>query len=120
VKKNGKIDLLRIHGHGGPGLQTVSSSLHLYASQLPHLRSVISVYNFDLIRPCLRQLTTSFAPNAEVYLMGCEVGAEEEGQELLDSLSELWQVTVTAGIPIQFGGGWQTFNFEGATLTSRT
>src|SRR5215217_4985115 len=42
VKQAGKIDLLRIHGHGVPGLQTVSAGMKLQKSSLPSLRSIIS------------------------------------------------------------------------------
>src|SRR5687767_12143138 len=65
VKKSGTIDLLRIHGHGVPGLQTVSAGMKLQIKSLPFLRSIISSYNFVHIQKCLARLQGLFAANAE-------------------------------------------------------
>src|SRR5688572_4438939 len=50
VKQSGSIDLLRIHGHGVAGLQTVSCGMKLQKRALPALRSIISTYNFGHIQ----------------------------------------------------------------------
>src|SRR4051812_6458481 len=74
VKQSGTIDLLRIHGHGIPGLQSVSIGMSLEKDSLSYLRSIISIYNFEHIRSCLGRLQGLFAPKAQVWLMGCRVG----------------------------------------------
>jgi len=118
VKKSGAIDLLRIHGHGVPGLQTVSSGLDLEKKSLPYLRSIISSYNFVHIQKCLARLQGLFAPNAEVWLMGCEVGANFQGTLLVNNLAKLWRVPVRAGFLEQLGGiGTATFGLEGPIAT---
>lgn len=118
VLQTGTIDLLRIHGHGGPGVQTISCSKDLRSMDMKKTRSILSYYNFEHIRPCLEKMKGYFAPNAQVWLMGCEVGAKFEGKWLIAKLAQLWRVQVTAGIPIQKGGGLDTFQFEGQTATA--
>jgi hypothetical protein len=120
VKRSGTIDLLRIHGHGVPGLQTVSSGMILEKKSLPFLRSIISSYNFVHIRKCLAGLQGLFAPNAQVWLMGCNVGASFQGSLLVNNLAKLWRVPVKAGFLEQFGGfGTTTFGLEGPTITGQ-
>lgn len=113
VKQSGSIDLLRIHGHGVAGLQTISCGMKLQKRALPSLRSIISTYNFEHIQSCLARLRGLFAPNAEVWLMGCDVGANTQGKILLDKLSKLWNVRTKAGKVTQYGGGIDTFGLEG-------
>jgi len=118
VKDSGTIDLLRIHGHGVPGLQTVSSGLNLEKISLPYLRSIISSCNFVHIQKCLARLQGLFAPNAQVWLMGCEVGANFQGSFLVNNLAKLWRVPVKAGLLEQFAYfGTTTFGLEGPTIT---
>jgi len=118
VKKSGAIDLLRIHGHGVPGLQTVSSGMKLEKKSLPYLRSIISSFNFVHIQKCLAGLQGLFAANAQVWLMGCEVGAGFQGSLLVNNLAKLWRVPVKAGFLEQFAGfGTTTFELEGPTIT---
>lgn len=119
VKQSGTIDLLRIHGHGVPGVQTISSGLKLKKETLPYLRSIISSYNFFNIQSCLARLQGLFAPNAQVWLMGCEVGANFQGSFLVNQLAKLWRVPVKAGFLEQFGGGIDTFEIEGLTITGK-
>lgn len=66
VAKMGTIDLLRIHGHGGPGIQTISCGLHLRKEELPTSRSILSTYNFESLRAALMRLNGCFAPEARV------------------------------------------------------
>lgn len=118
VAKMGTIDLLRIHGHGGPGIQTISCGLNLIKKELPTSRSILSTYNFERLRAVLTRLNGCFAPDARVWLMGCEVGAERQGWELVHKLSSLWRVAVTAGVPLQYGGSYMTtLTHEGNTIT---
>lgn len=117
VKKMGTIDMLRIHGHGAPGIQTISCGMHLQADELSSSRSILSTYNFDILRATLMRLNGCFAPDAHVWLLGCEVGAQRQGWDLVYKLSTLWKVAVTAGVPTQYGGGGLTLGFEGNTIT---
>jgi len=119
VKDSGTIDLLRIHGHGIPGVQTVSAGMSLQKSALPFLRSIISSYNFVHIQKCLARLQGLFAPNGQVWLMGCEVGATLQGTILVNNLAKLWRVPVKAGFLEQLGGGVETFKLEGMKNVGR-
>jgi hypothetical protein len=119
VDASGTIDLLRIHGHGGAGIQTVSWTKDLRGHNLTQSRAIISYYNLSNIKASLSRLQGYFAPNAQVWLMGCEVGAQFQGRALTARLAKLWGgVTVVAGIPIQQGGGAKTFSLEGSTVTA--
>ena len=118
VDSSGKIDLLRIHGHGGAGIQTVSWTKDLRGHNLTQSRSIISYYNLQTIQTCLSRLQGYFAQSAQVWLMGCEVGAAFQGRALVGRLANLWRVTVVAGIPIQQGGNEATFGIEGKTVTA--
>ncbi|HEX8250042.1 MAG TPA: hypothetical protein VF599_17850 [Pyrinomonadaceae bacterium] len=119
VKDSGTIDLLRVHGHGVAGVQTVSCGMSLPKSGLPYLRSIISSYNFVHIQKCLARLQGLFAPNGQVWLMGCEVGATLQGTILLTGLAKLWQVPVKAGFLEQLGGSVETFKLEGMKKVAR-
>jgi len=118
VAKEGTIDLLRIHGHGIPGVQTISAWYFPRGTDFSRVRSIISYFNFEHIRASLMRLQGCFAPGAEVWLMGCEVGAKCEGLRTIKLLAKLWRVRVTAGVPTQYGGGVKTFRFEGRTETA--
>lgn len=118
VAKMGTIDLLRIHGHGAPGIQTISCRKQLRKRDLPTSRAILSSYNFESIRAALVRLNGCFAPDARVWLMGCEVGGERQGGDLIYKLSSLWGVAVTAGVPVQYGGSaFTTYMHEGNTIT---
>lgn len=118
VGKMGTIDLLRIHGHGAAGIQTISCRKHLRKRDLPTSRALLSSYNFESISAALVRLNGYFAPDAKVWLMGCEVGGERQGWDLVYKLSSLWKVEVTAGVPMQYGGSaFTTYVHEGNTIT---
>ena len=93
--------------------------MSLKKTALPFLRSIISSYNFVHIQKCLARLQGLFAPNGQVWLMGCEVGATLQGTILLDNLAKLWRVPVKAGFPEQLGGGVETFKLEGMKKVGR-
>jgi hypothetical protein len=123
VRSEGSIYLLRIHGHGLGGLQTVSCGINLKKDKLATMRSIISTYNFENIRNSLSRLKGSFSADAEVWLMGCYVGQYPNGPILLSKLSKLWGVPVKAGTGVQFGGaleggGSASFGIEGAIVTA--
>ena len=118
VRQVGTIDLLRIHGHGGAGIQTLSWNKDLRGMNLSQSRSIISYHNFQNIQTSLGRLRGLFAPNAQVWLMGCEVGAKFEGRWLVSKLAKLWRTVVIAGIPVQKAGLTDTYNFEGRTVTA--
>lgn len=123
------IKMLRIHGHGKPGLQAIASG----KSTKPAPLVAIGNYNFSKIQSELSRLSGYFSTNGEVHLMGCNVGEGKKGQNLLQSLANLWRVSVTAGVQTQwacsiitpvFGGmdttscKYSTFAFEGPTETA--
>jgi hypothetical protein len=118
VKAEGSMYLLRIHGHGFPGLQTLSCGMRLKKDSLFSLRSIISTYNFETIQSSLARLKNSFSADAEVWLMGCNVGENPGGPILIAKLAKLWGVTVKAGTGIQFAGGADTFGIEGTIVTA--
>lgn len=92
------IKLLRIHGHGLPGIQSISSGLILPPKQ-PF--SAISVDEFDKLKEELIKLKGYFSMEADVILMGCNVAKGEKGVKLLQVLANLWGVPVTGGIKVQ-------------------
>jgi hypothetical protein len=107
----GEIPLLRFHGHGSGGSQTVSAGFHGAA----HL-SAISVSNFSQIRPFLMRISGLFCPFGAVQLLGCSVAAAD-GPSLLQMLANVWGVPVTAATKTQWGGGQTSFRFEGSTIS---
>lgn len=109
----GRVALLRFHGHGGRGSQNVSGG---HINGAPHL-AAISDDNFSQIRGKLQRISHIFAPFGSTQLLGCDVGGGAKGKSLISKLANVWGVPVTAGLHTQFGGGKQTFTFEGPTVT---
>lgn len=120
------IKLLRIHGHGRPGLQGIANGNNPKPAPL----AAIGVYNFDKIKNELSRLNGAFSMNAEVYLMGCNVAQGKKGKQLLESLANVWRVPITAGVKTQWSCGTEapvdlidickayTFSHEGPTETA--
>lgn len=125
VSRGRNIGLLRFHGHGLPGFQSLSGFTPsmtyekvetLLASTA--IRSGIGIQNFDAIEPSLKRLTSCFHAGAQVWLMGCDVGNGEKGFALLESLATLWNVPTKAGVGLQYGNNpIETFGLEGQTIT---
>jgi hypothetical protein len=121
VGHKGKISLLRFHGHGLSGIQWLwGDSLYkvFTAQQLgkdvakaeaqlikemrsPANRKGISYWNISSISGELGRIRKLLLPGAEVWLMGCEVAAGNEGRQLLQRLSLILDVPVTAATPLQ-------------------
>jgi peptidoglycan hydrolase-like protein with peptidoglycan-binding domain len=110
---DGSIALLRIHGHGGPGMQGVSTG---DKDGQRHLAG-ISDTNFPVSGAMLAQLKTLMCPYGSVQLLGCNVGEGSKGKSLVNKLTESFGVPVTAAVLEQLGGGRNTFVFEGPTVT---
>ena len=119
VAKHGAIRLLRIHGHGLPGYQSVwggalyavitspsqetSEELIYNNVQNPHSQTGIGNWNLAMLTGQLMRLCPHFGPKAEVWLMGCTVAAEPVGQQFISRLSGILGVPVVAAVPLQYG-----------------
>ncbi|WP_376089204.1 peptidoglycan-binding protein [Roseomonas sp. CCTCC AB2023176] len=111
--QTGKVMLLRIHGHGGKGVQNVTGG---EINGAPHMAS-ISLDRFEESAMALLMIRRIFVGFGCVQLLGCNVGGGPKGKELVGKLARTWGVPVTAGIQTQFAGGSQTFRFEGPTVS---
>lgn len=133
---NDKLGRLRVFGHGSPGHQAVGSVLvrqtagrshYDYAGDSSKLLVVVRVIlaardgttggSSDALfnKHKLLQLKSRFASDGWVELHGCNVAMGELGTRLLRNLALLWQVSVKAGLELQFSGG----GFEGRTVVAR-
>jgi hypothetical protein len=110
--RRGNVMLLRFHGHGNRGLQNVTGG---DINGAPHL-AAISLSNYGQIEPTIARIRPVMLPFGSVQLLGCDVGGGR-GSQLVSRLAGTWGVPVTAGLHTQFGGGNQTFRFEGPTVT---
>jgi hypothetical protein len=50
--------------------------------------------------------------------MHCETGRGPAGRQMLATVSSILGVPATAGVNTQYGGGENTFRFEGPTFTA--
>jgi len=133
VKARGRLGLMRIHGHGFPGYQSIWGEPVLAAvrgkmseAQLarvvkdPTSRTAISYRNLSIIRPSLMRLAPLFSPGGELWLMGCDVGAKAEGRQLVNSLALSLGTIVKAGVMIQEAGNpVLNFTHEGTVIVGR-
>jgi len=102
---------LSILGHGRPGWQGVADS----QSTIDTDRVIAVDSAGNLINPTiLALLAASFGPDGYVELHGCNVAADQQGKELLDQLSRIWRVPVSAGIKLQYAPA----GFEGPSRTA--
>jgi peptidoglycan hydrolase-like protein with peptidoglycan-binding domain len=108
----GNVMLLRFHGHGNRGLQNVTGG---EINGAPHL-AAISLSNYPQIESTIARIRSVLLTFGSVQLLGCDVGGGR-GSQLVSRLAGTWGVPVTAGLHTQFGGGNQTFRFEGPTVT---
>ncbi|MBO13740.1 MAG: hypothetical protein CMJ68_23690 [Planctomycetaceae bacterium] len=109
--RNGKVALLRFHGHGGPGQMIVASGRRSAPG------SSFSSRNTSRFDRALQSLRPIFAGFGSIELHGCRVGRGTAGRVLLTRMANATGVPVTAGRNTQFGGGTSTFQFEGPTRT---
>lgn len=107
--------LLRFHGHGAPGLAGIGIGQD--GGGLGE-RSDVDNANFATIRPALQRLSSIFGDYGNVQFMHCETGSGPKGRSLLQSIANTLGVPATAGVHIQYGGGTDTFKFEGPTHTA--
>lgn len=115
TRRKAKISLLRIFSHGQSGLQNISAGTNAYTNE----RSSLNLKEFDSIKSDLMILNEYFDNAALVELHGCSVGAGENGDKLLQSLSDLWRVKVKAGVFLQYSGTTENqTRFEGPTKLS--
>jgi hypothetical protein len=105
--------LLRFHGHGGRGTQNVTGG---QINGAPHM-AAISISNYGQIEGTIAPIKNVMLPFGSIQLLGCDVGGGGQGAQLVQRLAQTWGVPVTAGLHTQFGGGSDTFRFEGATVT---
>lgn len=107
----GKVVLLRFHGHGSPGYMGISVGTG------DEVSSEFGVTFLESLARYLQRLAPIFSPLGSAELHGCRVGAGRDGKRLLSALADAWGIPVTAGIKTQYGGGSSTFRFEGPTAT---
>ncbi|WP_428658407.1 peptidoglycan-binding domain-containing protein [Runella sp.] len=108
--------LLRLHGHGSPGVQVLSSGTR--GGHYSDVRGLFFTKSFEIVKNVFAELRPIFSPYGSVQLMGCSVGRGEKGYRLLHGLAEVWGVPISAGMNTQFGGGGiSTFVFEGPVRT---
>ncbi len=126
---NGRVILLRFHGHGGPG----SMGLTLGRGGVEHIHAdSISLHTIDWVQVMTHfgPLHRIFSPFGSVELHGCNVAGDvyQNGRRiqrngtgvglyLLQRLSHLLGVPVTASTNAQYSHGAAILRFEGHTLT---
>jgi hypothetical protein len=98
----GKIDVLRIWGHGGPGIQNVSGGTSGDAAA----NDFAGVTVDNLNQSGLDQLASLFASGGWMELRGCSVGADDAGQALLLGIANLVGVPVYGGEVTQWTVDW--------------
>jgi Domain of unknown function (DUF4347) len=93
VRRPRTITLLRINGHGAPGVQGIASG------EMPdggiHLAD-ITLGNLDAARPELERLKPYFRPEGVVILLGCAVGMNSRGRHFIQKLADFLEVPVLA------------------------
>jgi hypothetical protein len=115
-----QILLLRIVGHGGPGVQAISMGKggwiepvgrrdvrHLF----PHQTTSINMGNIMMLPPSLRGI---FGPWGSLELHGCHVAQGIKGRDFVRKLADTVGVPVTAGTGSQESG----MRFLGPTYTA--
>ena len=110
----GSVFLLRIHGHGAPGVAGISDG---HGVPGEHGTS-INIDNMSYAGPLLAQLRPIFSPYGCIQFMHCSTGGGQAGQALLDSVAMWTGVPTTGAVHDQSGGGLDTFAYEGSTRTS--
>jgi peptidoglycan hydrolase-like protein with peptidoglycan-binding domain len=120
-----KLMMLRLHGHGAPGIVAVShGSRHLYTveeKKNPFLdpfqaQSVISLDLMRTIKPLLEQLAPLFNNFGFVELHSCRVGLGPNGATFVQQLANVLGVPVRAALSKQDTQG--IFTLTGETLTA--
>ncbi len=119
--------LVRFHGHGGPGLQAIAHGTRKLAGTMDYNEelTVLNATTLGKLRSPLSKLASVMCSFGFVELHGCRVGKGSKGQALLRSLSDVWRVPVSAGIPYaksgydpKTTGPGVTFDLEGPIETA--
>jgi hypothetical protein len=117
LRHNGthSVFLLRFHGHGNKGVASISMGQDAAGFEE---KADIDTGNFAEIQEVLARLAPLFGPYGCVQFMHCETGGGPDGRMLLQSVANTLGVPATAAVHIQYGGGTNTFMFEGPTYTA--
>jgi len=106
--------LLRFHGHGAPGVASVSSG---HGELDPNLRERSDVWASPLIINILSRLRPIFGRYGCIEFIECQTGRGHAGQRLLAQLAARLGVPVTGAVQDQpFGKLW-SFRLSGPTVT---
>jgi len=113
VGRNGRLALLRLHSHGAPGAMNISAG---HENMDAHMSS-LAASTLGYSGPILDRLGPYFMRAGSMELMGCNVGQGAQGRQLLDGACRRVMVPVTAAVLTQYGGGNDTWRFEGPIRT---
>jgi peptidoglycan hydrolase-like protein with peptidoglycan-binding domain len=114
VASPGQVFLLRFHGHGNSGIAGISHGQGGFAGE--HYSS-IHTSNWAYMQPIISRLRPIFGPYGCIQFMHCSTGSGPNGRQILKNIATATGVPATAAVNTQFGGGLDTFRFEGATHT---
>lgn len=100
------VDLLRFHGHGAPGHQSLfwGTSFHHMTISTPYMQAT------------LMRLGAIMKPTGSIELHGCNTGMGARGRRMLQAMANATRVPVSAGRALQYGGD-ASHVFEGAVVT---
>ena len=122
---DGSLVLLRFFGHGDSAVMGISDGkgyIQGRGGRRTYLEdtsmTAITNRNFPDAAKTLGRLRFSFGAYSSVELHGCKVARGVGGRNLLQRLSGLWGVPVSAGTQTQLGGCISTFRFEGPVYTA--
>jgi hypothetical protein len=106
--------LLRFHGHGAPGVASVSSG---HGELDPNLKERADISSDPVILNLLGRLRPIFGPYGSVEFIECQTGGQTAGKRLLSQLAAKLGVPVTGAVQDQpFGRLW-SFRLSGPTVT---
>jgi len=111
---SGNAFLLRLHGHGGPGVASVASG---HGELDPKMRERSDVFDNKQVMQALAPLRSIFGPYGSIEFIECETGRGTKGRRLLSHLAAQIGVPVTAALNDQPFGRTATFRLYGPTVT---
>jgi hypothetical protein len=106
--------LLRFHGHGGPGVASVSTG---HGELDPKMQERSDIWDDPQIMGMICGLRSVFGPYGCVEFIECETGRGPKGRLLLSRLASQLGVPVTAAVNDQPFGRGPTFRLYGPTVT---
>jgi hypothetical protein len=112
-----KLMMLRLHGHGAPGLIAVSHGSRKVSPGINPIeaQSVINLELMRTIKPLLAQLAPLFNNFGFVELHSCRVGLGPSGASFVQQLANIIGVPVRAALSKQHTD--EVFTLTGQTLT---